>query len=144
VFLFERKKRGPIVAGGKSDGSAAMGDAIADLLRHTGGISISDHVRDLLTDAPSMLLEELHHVGLISRDARPEIRVTASELELDHATSSKALCRRCQQQALQTRSLVIGVRYESNDAAAVRPVAAGDGKTSELSIRLCDQMVSRR
>jgi hypothetical protein len=83
---------------------------------------------------PPVLPEQLHDVGLVSRDAGPEIRLTASEPELPHPKGSKVACGRFQQHALDALASMLGEYDEGQDIGAVLTVPACGSKTSKRSI----------
>src|SRR5262249_44261159 len=116
VLLLERQDRRPILCSSQPQVSALVGNPSGDLLRHMGGCQLSHHVTDLPTSLPPVLPEDLYQLGLIGRDARPEVRLTATESQFPHAEASKALGGHLQQHTLDTCSLAIRIYEDGNDA----------------------------
>jgi hypothetical protein len=85
---------------------------------------------------PPRPLKELYHLALIGRDARPEVRLTATESKVPHAEVSKVLGGHLQQRTLDTCSLAIRIYEDGNDAAVLLAVSAKGDQAAELSIDL--------
>jgi len=73
---------------------------------------------------------------LIGRDARPEVRLTATESNFPHAEVSKVLSGHLQQRTLDTRTPAIRIYEDGNDAAVLVAVSAEGDKAEELPIDL--------